>query len=85
MAFLSIALVQVWKAWGRTQWFQGQVHAGTTFLGWLGALATFIFLPLMQSVNLMVLLWFLLGLGVGLSQVEDPQSLGEYADTGEVG
>ncbi len=84
MAFISIALVRVWRAWGQTRWFQVQVHAGTAFLGWVGALATFIFLPLMQSINLMVLLWFVLGLGVGLSQVIDLQSLDESADTGAV-
>jgi hypothetical protein len=84
MVLIFIALVRVWRVWVQTGWFQAQVHAGTAFLGWVGALATFIFLPLMQSVNLMVLLWFLLGLGVGLSQVKGPQSLSGSADTGAV-
>jgi len=84
MAFIGIAQVRVWKAWVQTGSFQMQVHSGTAFLGWLGALATFIFLPLMQSINLMVLLWFLLGLGVGLAQSAGPQSLDGSTDPGEV-
>ena len=84
MAFIGIALARVWKAWGQTGSFQVQVHSGTAFLGWVGALVSFIFLPLMQSINLMVLLWFLLGLGVGLAQVAGPQSLEGFADPGEV-
>ncbi len=83
MAFIGIALARVWKAWVQTGSFQVQVHSGTAFLGWVGALVSFIFLPLMQSINLMVLLWFLLGLGVGLAQVAGPQSLEGFADPGE--
>ncbi|MGB2897458.1 MAG: O-antigen ligase family protein [Anaerolineales bacterium] len=84
MAFVGIALARVWKAWVKTSSFQVQVHSGTAFLGWVGALVAFIFLPLMQSINLMVLLWFLLGMGVGLAQVEGPQALDGFADPGEV-
>lgn len=84
MAFVGIALARVWKAWVKTSSFQVQVHSGTAFLGWVGALVAFTFLPLMQSINLMVLLWFLLGMGVGLAQVEGPQALDGFADPGEV-
>ena len=84
MSFIGIALARVWKAWVQTSSFQVQVHSGTAFLGWLGALVVLIFLPLMQSINLMVLLWFLLGLGVGLSRVKGPQPLSGSADTGAV-
>ena len=83
MSFVGIALVRVWKAWVQTSSFQVQVHLGTAFLGWVGALVVFIFLPLMQSINLMVLLWFLLGLGVGLAQVNGSQSLDGSAEAGE--
>ena len=84
MSFVGIALAQVWKAWVQTSSFQVQVHSGTAFLGWVGALVVLIFLPLMQSINLMVLLWFLLGLGVGLAQVNGSQFLDGSADTGAV-
>jgi O-antigen ligase len=84
MAFIGIALVRIWKAWVQTGSFQVQVHLGTAFLGWVGTLVVLIFLPLMQSINLMVLLWYLLGLGVGLAQVIDSQSLGGSAEAGEV-
>jgi len=84
MTFIGIALVRVWRVWVQPGSFQVKVHSGTAFLGWVGALASFIFLPLMQSINLMVLLWFLLGLGVGLAQVAGPQFLEGFADLGEV-
>jgi O-antigen ligase len=84
MAFIGIALARVWKAWVQTRSFQVQIHSGTAILGWVGALMVFIFLPLMQSINLMVLLWFLLGLGVGLAQVTGPESLEGFPDPGEV-
>jgi hypothetical protein len=83
MTFTGIALVRNWRAWMKTRSFQVKIHSGTATLGWVGALAVFIFLPLMQSINLMVLLWFLLGLGVGLAQVEGPQSLEVFSDPGE--
>ncbi len=83
MAFIGIALVRIWKAWVGTGSFQVRVHSGTAVLGWVGALLVFIFLPLMQSVNLMVLLWFLLGLGVGLARATGPGFFKKTSGSGE--
>jgi hypothetical protein len=66
MLFLGICLWKNWVLWQDVEAFEIRAHAGMTVLGWVGVLTTFIFLPLNQSVNLMVMLWFILGLGVGL-------------------
>lgn len=47
-----------------------RVFSGAALAGWLGSLAAFVFLPLMQSISLMVWLWFLLGLGVAAHDVQ---------------
>lgn len=74
LIFIGICLWRIWKGWNRTHTFQIQINSGTVLLGWVGGLITFIFLPLMQSVSLMVLLWFLLGLGVGLEKMKEELS-----------
>ncbi|TFH33212.1 MAG: hypothetical protein E4G99_11750 [Anaerolineales bacterium] len=66
MLFIGISLKKTWKGWERSNAFHVQALSGMAVLGWVGILMVLIFLPLMQSVNLMVLLWFILGLGVGL-------------------
>jgi hypothetical protein len=58
-------LASVWKKFKLEKDRDSQILLGTSLFGWVGALVTFIFLPLMQSVNLMVFLWFFLGLSVG--------------------
>ena len=64
LAFWCVGLVQIWRMWGQLHDPILKVFSGITFTGWLGALVAFIFLPLMQSVSLMVWLWFLLGIGL---------------------
>jgi hypothetical protein len=67
LAFIGINLLRIWRAWNSVGMSDGQIFLGTAFTGWITALVAFIFLPLMQSINLMVLLWFLLGVGAGLA------------------
>ena len=59
--FWGVCLTKIWKEWGGLKQPGFRVLTGTAFVGWIGALVAFIFLPLMQSVSLMVWLWFLLG------------------------
>jgi hypothetical protein len=81
--FIGICLYRAWKAWERAEHQNYRITVGAGLFGWVGALVSFTFLPLMQSVNLMVLLWFLLGLGVGTTQVEGPKSPEGFSDPGE--
>ncbi|MEW6569405.1 MAG: O-antigen ligase family protein [Chloroflexota bacterium] len=59
----------------RAGWWSAEprvrVFARTAVAGWLAALVAFLFLPLMQSITLMVWLWFLLGLGVESDRITD--------------
>jgi len=68
MAFIGVGLFKNWRAWVRSTFLEVRIHAGIAVLGWVGILVVFLFLPLTQSINLMVMLWFLLGLGVGLER-----------------
>jgi O-antigen ligase len=67
-AFWILALRAVWGKLKRDNSFEGRILLGVSLFGWIGALVTFLFLPLMQSVNLMVFLWYLLGASVGFEQ-----------------
>ena len=63
MAFIGNSMKKIWEGWRTVQDLQPRLFLGTAFTGWVVALIAFIFLPLMQSVNLMIFLWFLLGMG----------------------
>ena len=82
--FIGTCLYQIGKVWARAQQPNFRITIGAGLFGWVGALVAFIFLPLMQSINLMALLWFLLGLGVGMAQQKNPQPHDGFADPGEV-
>jgi hypothetical protein len=47
-----------------------RILSGSAVAGWTSALVAFTILPLMQSVSLMVWLWFLLGIGVNTPGIE---------------
>jgi len=64
LAFWGSCLAAIWTAWDRLRNPTLKIFSGTAFASWVGALVAFVFLPLMQSVSLMVWLWFLLGVGV---------------------
>ncbi len=70
LAFWGSCLAILWRAWANLRDPALKVFVGTAFASWVGALVAFVFLPLMQSVSLMVWLWFLLGLGVSADAVE---------------
>jgi hypothetical protein len=68
MAFIGTGLFKNLRAWTRQGVPEARIQFGTAILGWVGILVVLLFLPLTQSINLMVMLWFLLGLGVGLER-----------------
>jgi O-antigen ligase len=70
LAFWVAALAQIWRNWHALKSPQLRVLTGTAFAAWLGSLVAFLFLPLMQSISLMVWLWFLLGLGYQSAFIE---------------
>jgi hypothetical protein len=63
MAFIGLNMWKIWEGWGSAKDVETHVLVGAAFTAWVTSLVAFVFLPLMQSVNLMVLLWFLLGSG----------------------
>ncbi len=70
LAFWGLALAQIWRNWQTVDSPELRVVAGTAFTAWLGSLVAFLFLPLMQSISLMVWLWFLLGLGFASRDID---------------
>ncbi|MGH2619954.1 MAG: hypothetical protein ACRDHG_05210, partial [Anaerolineales bacterium] len=70
LAFWGIALGRIYRNFRALKNDHLRVLAGTAFAGWLGSLVAFLFLPLMQSISLMVWLWFLLGLGYQSKSIE---------------
>lgn len=70
LAFWALALARIWRSWPRLQTPELRVLAGAAFAGWIGSLVAFVFLPLMQSISLMVWLWFLLGIGYASESIE---------------
>ena len=70
LAFWGVALVRVFRAWQDLRDASLRAFTGAAFTGWLGSLVAFLFLPLMQSISLMVWLWFLLGTGVAAGKIE---------------
>ena len=70
LAFWGVALVRIFRAWSRLREVSLRAFTGAAFTGWLGSLVAFLFLPLMQSISLMVWLWFLLGTGLAAGKIE---------------
>ena len=70
LAFWGVALARIYRNFQALESVHLKVLTGTAFAGWLGSLAAFLFLPLMQSISLMVWLWFLLGLGYQSKSIE---------------
>jgi O-antigen ligase len=70
LAFWAAALARIWRNWHALSAVELKVLAGTALAGWLGSLIAFLFLPLMQSISLMVWLWFLLGAGYQTDRFE---------------
>jgi hypothetical protein len=70
LAFWGIALSRVFRIGpGLTDpWLRAASAAA--FAAWTGSLVAFLFLPLMQSISLMVWLWALLGLGLQAHKTE---------------
>ena len=63
LAFWGVALARIYRNFQALNSVHLRVITGAAFAGWLGSLVAFLFLPLMQSISLMVWLWFLLGVG----------------------
>lgn len=70
LVFWSFALVKVFGNWGSIKEANLKALTGTAFVAWIGSLAALAFMPLMQSIGLMVWLWFLLGLGLASKDIE---------------
>ena len=82
LAFWTATLARIWRNWHALRSPELKVMTGTAFAGWLGSLVAFLFLPLMQSISLMVWLWFLLGIGYASERIE--RSWGEIGDNNEI-
>lgn len=70
LAFWTLALRRIARSWAQLSDAALRVYSGTAFAGWSGALVAFVFLPLMQSISLMVWLWFLLGIGLAAPRIK---------------
>jgi hypothetical protein len=70
LLFWGACLTKIWRKWGELKQPGLKVLAGTAFTGWIGALVAFVFLPLMQSISLMVWLWFLLAFALESKRIE---------------
>jgi hypothetical protein len=70
LLFWSACLIQIWRSWPNLKEPSLKILTGTALTGWLGALVAFLFLPLMQSISLMVWLWFLLGLALQAERLD---------------
>jgi len=70
LAFWGVALARIYRNFQALNNVHLRVVTGAAFAGWLGSLVAFLFLPLMQSISLMVWLWFLLGIGYKSKSIE---------------
>jgi len=70
LSFWALALIRIARSWPRLSDPWLRALSGTAFAAWLGGLVAFLFLPLMQSISLMVWLWFLLGIAVAARRIE---------------
>jgi len=73
LLFWGVCVTRLWSRWMALEDPVRRVWSGATITGWIGSLVAFLFLPLMQSISLMVWLWFLLGLAIqfGASSSQD--------------
>ncbi len=70
LVFWAVALARTARDFRRLEDPVLRIFTGAAFAGWLGAFVAFVFLPLMQSISLMVWLWFLLGVAVSADRIE---------------
>ncbi len=70
LAFCAVALARIYRNFRTVNYLELRVVTGAAFAGWLGSLMAFLFLPLMQSISLMVWLWFLFGIGYQSNSIE---------------
>ena len=70
LAFGCVGLMNIWQLWGELKQPGLRVLTATASAGWIGALVAFVFLPLMQSISLMVWLWFFFGLALESQRIE---------------
>jgi hypothetical protein len=75
LLFWGACFIRIWREWPKLQDPFLKVMVGTALSGWVGALVAFLFLPLMQSISLMVWLWFLLGAALQTTQLEETRAL----------
>jgi hypothetical protein len=69
--FWGVCFFHIWREWPKLQDPFLKIIVGTALSGWVGALVAFLFLPLMQSISLMVWLWFFLGAALQTAQLEE--------------
>ena len=81
LIFWVAALVRITRGWPSLEDRYLRIVSGTALASWIGALIAFIILPLMQSISLMVWLWFLLGLGVQSETLQKVWTAESAADT----
>lgn len=62
--FWALAFKRILRQWRAVAQPEVRVLVATAITGWLAALVSFLFLPLMQSISLMVWLWFLMGASI---------------------
>ena len=70
LAFWCVGLMNIWQMWCELKQPGLRVLTATASTGWIGALVAFVFLPLMQSISLMVWLWFFFGLALESQRIE---------------
>ncbi len=80
--FWAVCLVTLWRRWTYLDDPFRRVWSGTAITAWIGSLIAFLFLPLMQSISLMVWLWFLLGLALRFDPAPSAAEDGPIADAG---
>jgi len=76
LLFWGVCVTRLWSRWVALEDPVRRVWSGATITGWIGALVAFLFLPLMQSISLMVWLWFLLGLAIQF-EASSSQDIGQ--------
>jgi len=72
----------LWRRWGSLDDPIQRIWSGTAISAWIGSFIAFLFLPLMQSISLMVWLWFLLGLALRFDPAPPGSNDGPIAAAG---
>ena len=80
LIFWIDSLVQIGRGWPSLEDKYLRIVSGTALASWIGALIAFLILPLMQSISLMVWLWFLLGIGVQSQALQEEWTKNTVAD-----